>query len=352
MSDVSKSPPALGRWPVLHDGFRGVLRFVYNDLFRIVCAADMSDELRERVESSGNVDAVFNANIGRLDLGSIYGASGLTGDVARQLMFCARHPWDLAKIRTDKNRGFLRLRNLIVGDVGVLSDSYFDGLPKHLKPLFFKDGDLWMDKAIVPDLRNVAHRSTARVHLSIVKAHNDLVDARPARNLGDQERRAVFHAHRATMVRRFQTYMQEFVLPEVCNSEIFAWSVRNNAPIYRDLVARHGQHVLPLEGAFALWFVSQSGPYTLAELDRNAPIRDWQYALPTAHALICDISERFGVDLQNNAAQLGERSGDIDLSDYFALEASGAGKTGTLGPLASLLLAETVLPALTCSTGH
>lgn len=149
------------------------LQFAYHDL----CCPLRAEGLSEKVTGRAARNMV-NRNSGLLDLGSVYGLTGLSGDLARKLEVAFCSPWDRAKIwlPEEETADVLRLNRIVSGDGAMFTEPFFRNLPPHLMPRFFDGGELRLDSAVIPETRNDRSLLLSQFHRAVAVFHNRTVD--------------------------------------------------------------------------------------------------------------------------------------------------------------------------------
>lgn len=208
--------------------YLAALHFAWNDIALPVSA--VRDDIPERHRPPGKL-AVFNLRSGALSLGSVYGATGLGGDFSATLLRCLKWPWDRARLWVDATRGagerqgdLLRLQRIVHGDGAILDEAFFDRLPTHLHDGFFADGDLRLNRAVIPEPRNDRTLILSQFHRAAIRFHNRAVDRLDAEHNRPSDRAAVFELAASATRAAFATAIVNDLLEAICDRTLLRWS--------------------------------------------------------------------------------------------------------------------------------
>ncbi len=241
-----------------------------------------------------------NLRSGALSLGSVYGGTGLQGDVFPGLDSNFRWPVDRAKLWIDTpgyaNRigpDILRLHRVIYGGYAIFSESQLGHLPSHLKRGLYRKGDLAGNRAIIPEMRNDMSLLLSQFHCAVARFHAREVDHLDDDDGSPTDRQAVFEAARNATLSSFRAAVVDDVLPRLCDPKILAWCRERKAPVHESMVRRDNcePHTVPLEavvifeGLFDLSEPSRLFPNRLSLCKHCALQHDQMYAGPDAIAL-------------------------------------------------------------------
>lgn len=370
------------------------VRFALHDLVEAIRFGKAEAALMRHVAPRLNTFALANRKSGRIDLNSVYGETDVHGDVVSRLNRCLKLTWDRAKLDTVSRPGYqgesgdlLRLHGTIVGDGASLSESFFETLPEHLKSGFYRDGELQLHRAIIPDRRNDGNLLLSQFHFALARFHNRSVDYLD-RKFGQQtDRRAIFARARNATCAAFHQALLDDVLPRLCEQGIldrairskgarsvldlpmegvlllealvryFPWpSIIPNAACRRlgpDELTNDGQDGLPL-----LLFNSEMLPTRLSQTYTV----DWEFLIASGYSPDGDADQPHLVP--SNLQELKLASGEdacravgfelgrgctgqqTPLIPYILSEAIEFGQNGRLGPLGSFILARTIAGAM------
>lgn len=198
---------------------------------------------------------LFNLRDGSLRLDSIYGDRLIQGDFAKKLSRLMRHPNLPDKMRLaipqpvpgqatpfpqDPAADLLRLGFLM--DKALVTQAELDGLEPELRKTFLRgDGTPRVNRAIIGDGRNDENLIVAQLHMSFLRFHNKLVDAKGS-----------FDEARQLMCWHYQWLVVNEYCRTVCDPAIVDEVIAREAPLYSDFLdanspADPAQLPLPLE---------------------------------------------------------------------------------------------------------
>lgn len=236
------------------------LRFVLNDIFNPIPIGRLHGPIPPALLPQGPSRSLANLATGALSLCSVYGGIGLVGDVAQVLARCTRWPWNRSRLWSEAHPtsevgggDVLRLHRTIGGDGAPLRERYFHTLPNHLRPAFFAEDELLMDRAIIPDARNDATLLLSQFHAAIVRYHNAVADC-----LGEREEFLAMSpdipdAARTETVLHFGQAVVADLLPRICAPEMLEWSSLHGAILSQRLAVKNRTpYALPFEAAVLL----------------------------------------------------------------------------------------------------
>jgi Animal haem peroxidase len=194
-----------------------------------------------------------NLRDGSLALDSLYGDDTPTTPFVEKLTGLMRFPGDKAKMRlgipddlggtsgrppvpalpdnaTDLPRlGFLMRR-------GDITQAELDALPQPLKGVFVdSNGAAIRERAIIGDGRNDENLLVAQFHTAFLRFHNKIVDA--IGNVGTANKRFL-RARRLTRW-HYQWLIVHDYLEKLCDPDILAEVIDQEAPLYRDFFEHH-----------------------------------------------------------------------------------------------------------------
>lgn len=202
-------------------------------------------------------DGMVNLLSGAFDLATIYGGTAITGDLRAELNRCLIWPWNAALLQLDgdmlsDHSDVLRLHNIIAQDGAFLDESWFARLPPLQKTLYFANGDLCLNRAILPDLRNDESLLQSQFHRALIHFHN-LTANRLCQTTKAVDGPVLARTARDFVVRTFAEILLGDVLPGFIDPDILWWSVDHGAPLYARLARQQGvRQVLPLEACALL----------------------------------------------------------------------------------------------------
>jgi hypothetical protein len=323
---------------------RSFLRCFLKDVFKPIDAEALSHDLGR----SALTRPFANAASGRFDLGSFYGSHGLEGDLARQFAFCMRDPVNRAFLRTGQSGEILTLGDLIFQDYPILNEAFFQTLPTHLKPRYFKDGALDRDQPVVLDPRHLSPPEDVGLLRKLTDQHNALAQqmSRAPMTIAQQDHLFLDVSRRVAAQSR--AWLRDHLLVDLCDPNILAWSEANATPIYRDLAATHDGHTLPIEGFLLLKLLSR------ANSSRTEAAENWgeigrmamRVSLQSVDQFRSELGQKYGLELEDPSQEGHSDEKDTSFIGFVSREVSHAGTRLPLGKLCSLVLSETLLPAL------
>ncbi len=341
------------------------------------------------------------------------GVSGDISAVLERCLVSPWDPAKLQLDRTGESGAsdVLRVHNLIAQRGASLDEDWFAALPDLNKALYFDQGDVCLHRAVIPDLRNDQTLLLSQFQSAMARCHNRAVDLlrQPLSDSFELFQRArrciealfarvllqdvlprlldpvVLHwclAGGAQLYRRTAEIAgTRFFLPiEACTivPGLIALhqptTLRPNPASGEVLRSRQMVASIPFSGLPAELFVSRNVPTRL----RKSCLVDWQSLsdeTATTHARIelTYVSQRTvastdvvkapagqtcvraanrltGLNLPLvEVPQSGSTVGEMSLLPYVVAEAREIGKQGRLGPLGSLIIAETIVGAISAT---
>ena len=254
---------------------------------------------------------------------------------------------------TAAGAGLLRLRELLAeGSVSLaeVPDS-FEAPPDRPRRI----NRLPADRAVIPDRRNDEDALTAGLHASLLRLHNRSVESLRARGAPAPGAMPLFAAARHHVTQLYQQAIIDDLLPALCDPPILADVIAKRAPLFarlqrnRLLLAPARGLLIPAEfAALAAWIEGPHGPDQLERARQPICARRVIERLPAGAPGTRRPLSRAELISGPAGLRLG-RSGLADqppLWFYLAREARLRSGRGRLGPLASLILAETLLGVL------
>lgn len=385
------------------------LQFAFHDMAKLVSYGPFEQVFFDCVSPKRSVLPVANLTSGRIDLSSVYGNTTVTGDISQIFSRCLRLTWDRAKLWTTTGAPYqrdsgdvLRLSRVVAGDGAILSESFFEQLEDHLKPDFFEDGELRLNRAMIPEQRNDQSLLLSQFHFAVARFHNHVVDRLDARTGKSPDREAMFQLAKAATCEAFQLAILADVLPMICDMDVLDMC---RARVLEKARSRADRDAVPVEGAVVIsalldrypWPRYAPNPHAASKqrylgyadqarahglpcgvfnshllptrLSEHAVV-DWAYLMNCADAVrpsdavdrkdcrrvahlpsaLSGVGFVTGEDamrrsgLQNSPPLIGTRA--TPLVAYILEEARVVDKGGRLGPLGSFIVAETILGAL------
>ncbi len=408
-----------------------ILEFAFHSLYCPIRLTGIEDLLPVHVRPACADHGLANIHSGAFDLAALYFEPAVSGDVKLVLSSCLLSPWDPAQLwldeRTQSGRGdLLRLHDIIANGGALLDENWFAGLPPVLRDIYFDNGDLRLDRAIIPDLRNDRSLLLSQFHSAVARYHNAVADDLDAQANGSQGRHQLYVRTRRIVTGELACVLLQDTLPRVIDPEILTWSLVLGAPCHARATAG-ARNAFPIEAAVVLsglvalhqpasiypnmsalisgqdlssgemasddpraglprhLFVSQRVPTRLSTRNfidwrlhcggaefatagrKGSRFAPWRKALTQCFALDSTARLPSGqacLDAANRITQLGipavntkdihGHSGALGRAEaqetplliYVIAEARQLGKQGRLGPLGSLIVAETFVGAI------
>ncbi|MEO1538361.1 MAG: hypothetical protein AAFR73_11590 [Pseudomonadota bacterium] len=223
---------------------------------------------------------------GAFDLATIYGKTAIQGDLRQQLNRCLVWPWNTSRLSLDdqapSGRGdILRLHNVIAQDGAALSEDWFAALPPLQRALYYADGDLGLNRAIIPDLRNDQSLLTSQFHRAVISFHNCASAQWDELQDDKMDRTALLDRTRRFVTGALARVILLDILPRFVDPAAIDWSLQHRAPLYCSAAAMAGtKHILPLEACALIG--------TLIALHRPASLYPNQAALTSGNMLRFD----------------------------------------------------------------
>lgn len=375
------------------------LEFALNDLADPVRVSEVPARFRPHPPAAGNRQL---ADLRRqpLTLGSVYGHGRVAGAVRRHLLLCLRSPWSGHRMWMGAGgQDLLRLHSVVAGVGAPLDEDFFHSLPDPNRRAFFSAGLLAEHTAIVPEARNDGSLLLSQFHAALLRYHNARATELMEASAGRASPQAAFADARRSTLAAFRRAMLDDLLPRLCDPQCLDAVLRRRAPVYCLRKDEIGTDFVPLEAlALIACLVAGSRPahvapnvamlttgrfLALEEYASDAgrlpmalfnsprvPTRldpkyavDWGLMLQAEvgrdslpgvlpgylHGLLIGagqaVARRAGLDVLG-PADVGEAlktppRPETPLPEYLIAEAVLRGKKGRLGPLGSLILAET-----------
>jgi hypothetical protein len=200
---------------------------------------------------------VANLRTGKLDLDSLYGGAVLQGSLANQIVDekLLRHPVWKAKLRLgistptgtltvdkpdDPARDVLRLGRLI--DSGTIEPDDISSLSSDLQDAFTTaPGVINRQKAVIGDGRNDENLAVSQTHLAMARFHNIcVVYGHTIGGPKDLSSEDTFNFARNLTRWTYQWLILHDYLPRICQQDVLASVIADNAPMYKNFFDRVG----------------------------------------------------------------------------------------------------------------
>ncbi|WP_375282268.1 hypothetical protein [Pseudooctadecabacter sp.] len=378
-------------WGALHSLGRFLghdLSFAYTDnaAFDVDLSAPFDPLDRDLVTG-----ALMNGHSGHLHLECLYGRSGPQAPFEARLQAALRDPDQPAKMRLTQTPSagapsafdVLRLGGLIGRDISTYDVMTLTN--PELRQFFFRRDPLGgetlnLHRAILGDGRNGDIPALTRVHLAWLRLHNAIVDTAPdVLRTGPVE--DLFDWARDQTRAVYQWVMVFDGLAQTCDHAALGHVLAHRAPLYSDMMTRVrpalGHLPIPLEFCYGVircldGFAGGPAPDTNAAPARigtqlsGTPAEEIEahlrvshlLNLPTAQGCIAEIEAKSGFVISPLAeadllsGPTGAAIADTDLVSntplwfYILKEAEVLAHGAHLGPLGSMVLADTVVGLL------
>lgn len=195
-----------------------------------------------------------NLRFATLNLDSVYGGGPEEGDISVMLREALRWPRDRAKMEggvdfdvpgvqaefpKDSMRDLLRLGWAV--DSNQVNLQVLANGPDDVKKLFFHNSDTTTpnrQRAILGDARNDENLAVAQFHMSVLRLHNEIVDAAPA-EIRQQGKDKLFAWAQKLTRWTYQWLVLHAYLPAVCDDKTLSEIDQNGPTLYDDLIGRH-----------------------------------------------------------------------------------------------------------------
>ncbi|WP_296419757.1 hypothetical protein [Pseudooctadecabacter sp.] len=355
-------------------------QFADHDLRCPVIAA--SPETRDQIRQGmplgrgAATTALRNQCSGRLDLSGLYGDGAPLSKIEEHLTLALRDPTAPAKWRLPRRENgradVVRVRDLAGA---ALSQANLRNLtdPAHRAFFFGPEGQtdnaLCLDRPILPDGRNGTSSELIQIHLAWARLHNAIVDSAP-----DAQAKApvddLFGWARDQTRLIYQWVMIFDVLARVCDRAALDHALTQRAPLYAAMSAARPSGTatppLPLDSALGALPFYLALPPSRPDLDDRVTdnlVASYIFNLPTAQSCIARVEAKTGFVIPPlpEAGLLSGPTGpliaDTDLVSntplwfYIVKEAEVLAGGRHLGPLGSILLADTLVGVLVHDDG-
>lgn len=238
-------------------GYLTALEFAFNVIADPISLDDINGSIPKAclpVARSGNFG---NLHSGAFDLATVYGQRALSGDVSDALDRCLVWPWDPARLWLDRTAtagrsDLLRVHNVITNDGSTLNERWFTVLPGHIRKTYFSDGELQLNRAVIPDARSDRSLMLSQFHAAVIGFHNAQVAWHDEQARNPCERKAIFEQAKTKTQTAIACVFLHDVLPRLVDPDILTWCLENCASNYEQAARLVGERFVISTEAIAV----------------------------------------------------------------------------------------------------